>query len=45
MWPPAILADRLARDRNLLTEQLQTTLNSLVAIEQAKGAGAERCGS
>jgi GAF domain-containing protein len=34
----AILTDRLARDRNLLTEQLQTALNSRVAIEQAKGA-------
>jgi transcriptional regulator with GAF, ATPase, and Fis domain len=34
----AILQDRLARDRNLLAEQLQTALNSRVAIEQAKGA-------
>jgi GAF domain-containing protein len=34
----AILQDRLARDRNLLTDQLQTALNSRVAIEQAKGA-------
>jgi GAF domain-containing protein len=34
----AILQDRLARDRTLLTEQLQTALDSRVAIEQAKGA-------
>jgi GAF domain-containing protein len=34
----AILQDRLARDRNLLTDQLQIALNSRIAIEQAKGA-------
>jgi GAF domain-containing protein len=38
----AILQDRLARDRNLLTDQLQHALNSRVAIEQAKGALASR---
>jgi GAF domain-containing protein len=38
----AILTDRLARDRNLLTEQLQMALNSRVAIEQAKGAVANQ---
>jgi GAF domain-containing protein len=34
----AILQDRLSRDRNVLTEQLQFALNSRVVIEQAKGA-------
>jgi GAF domain-containing protein len=34
----AILQDRLARDRNLLTEQLQFALDSRVVLEQAKGA-------
>jgi GAF domain-containing protein len=34
----AILQDRLARDRNVLNEQLQFALDSRVAIEQAKGA-------
>jgi GAF domain-containing protein len=38
----AILQDRLARDRNLLTDQLQMALNSRVAIEQAKGALSNR---
>jgi GAF domain-containing protein len=33
-----ILQDRLARDRNLLTEQLQFALDSRVVLEQAKGA-------
>jgi GAF domain-containing protein len=34
----AILQDRLARDHNVLTDQLQIALDSRVAIEQAKGA-------
>jgi GAF domain-containing protein len=34
----AILQDRLARDRSMLTDQLQIALNSRIAIEQAKGA-------
>jgi GAF domain-containing protein len=34
----AILQDRLARDRNVLTEQLQFALDSRVVLEQAKGA-------
>jgi GAF domain-containing protein len=34
----AILQERLARDRNLLTEQLQFALDSRVVLEQAKGA-------
>jgi GAF domain-containing protein len=38
----AILQDRLAQDRNVLTEQLQIALNSRVAIEQAKGALANK---
>jgi GAF domain-containing protein len=38
----AILQDRLARDRTVLTEQLQTALNSRVSIEQAKGAVAHQ---
>jgi GAF domain-containing protein len=40
----AILQDRLARDRDVLTEQLQNALNSRVAIEQAKGALANELG-
>jgi GAF domain-containing protein len=40
----AIMQDRLARDRNLLAEQLQLALDSRVAIEQAKGALANRLG-
>jgi GAF domain-containing protein len=38
----AILQDRLARDRSLLTDQLQIALNSRIAIEQAKGALSNR---
>ena len=38
----AILQDRLARDRTLLTDQLQIALNSRIAIEQAKGALSNR---
>jgi hypothetical protein len=38
----ALLADRASGHRNLLTEQLQTTLNNRLAIEQAKGIIAER---
>jgi GAF domain-containing protein len=34
----AILQDRRVRDRTMLSEQLQTALNSRIAIEQAKGA-------
>lgn len=40
----AILSWRSARERELLTEQLQTALNSRVIIEQAKGILAERAG-
>ena len=38
----AILSDRNARERELLTEQLQAALTSRVVIEQAKGILAER---
>jgi GAF domain-containing protein len=38
----AILTDRLARSRDLLTEQLQFALDSRVVIEQAKGTLATR---
>lgn len=37
-----LLQQRAIRSRNLLTEQLQTALNSRVLIEQAKGVLAER---
>ncbi len=39
-----VLSWRSARERELLTEQLQTALNSRVIIEQAKGMLAERAG-
>jgi AmiR/NasT family two-component response regulator len=39
-----ILHARAIRHREILTEQLQTALNSRVAIEQAKGVIAERRG-
>jgi hypothetical protein len=38
----AILSDRGIREREALTEQLQTALTSRVVIEQAKGVLAER---
>jgi GAF domain-containing protein len=38
----AILQDRLARDHDVLTDQLEIALNSRVAIEQAKGALSNR---
>ena len=37
-----ILSERAVRQQELVTEQLQTALNSRVIIEQAKGALAER---
>ncbi|MCD2195564.1 GAF and ANTAR domain-containing protein [Actinomycetospora endophytica] len=40
----AILSDRSARERELLTEQLQSALTSRIVIEQAKGVVAERAG-
>ncbi len=40
----AILSWRSAREREQLTDQLQTALNSRVIIEQAKGMLAERAG-
>ncbi|HJQ48057.1 MAG TPA: GAF and ANTAR domain-containing protein [Amycolatopsis sp.] len=39
-----LLHERAMRARDLLTEQLQTALNSRLAIEQAKGVLAERAG-
>ena len=39
-----ILSERTARERNLLSQQLQIALNTRVIIEQAKGMLAERCG-
>ena len=40
----AIMQERLGRERELLTEQLQFALNSRVTIEQAKGALGARLG-
>lgn len=40
----AIVQERAAADRNLLTEQLQTALTSRVVLEQAKGFLAQRGG-
>jgi transcriptional regulator with GAF, ATPase, and Fis domain len=37
-----LLHDRAIRERELLTEQLQTTLNNRLTIEQAKGIVAQR---
>jgi transcriptional regulator with GAF, ATPase, and Fis domain len=39
-----LLQERLIRQHEILSEQLQTALNSRVLIEQAKGALAERIG-
>jgi transcriptional regulator with GAF, ATPase, and Fis domain len=39
-----LLQERSLRQREILTEQLQTALNSRVVIEQAKGLVAERLG-
>ncbi|MDX6433126.1 MAG: hypothetical protein QOE54_5492 [Streptosporangiaceae bacterium] len=39
-----ILSERAARERNLLSQQLQIALNTRVIIEQAKGILAERRG-
>jgi GAF domain-containing protein len=39
-----ILSERAARERNLLSQQLQIALNTRVIIEQAKGTLAERRG-
>jgi GAF domain-containing protein len=39
-----LIQQRAIRDRDVLTEQLQTALNSRVLIEQAKGVLAERLG-
>ena len=33
----ALVADKIAADRLVITEQLQTALNGRVALEQAKG--------
>jgi AmiR/NasT family two-component response regulator len=40
-----LLQQRAIRRRDVLTEQLQTALNSRVLIEQAKGVIAERLGT
>jgi GAF domain-containing protein len=40
----AILQERLARSRQLVTEQLEFALNSRIVIEQAKGVLSERLG-
>ncbi|WP_037347529.1 GAF and ANTAR domain-containing protein [Sciscionella sediminilitoris] len=40
----ALLHERVSRDRELLAEELQSTLNGRLAIEQAKGILAERRG-
>ncbi len=37
-----LLQERIIRDKTVLTEQLQTALNSRILIEQAKGVFAER---
>jgi AmiR/NasT family two-component response regulator len=39
-----LLQERMIRDQTVLTEQLQTALNTRVLIEQAKGMIAERNG-
>ncbi len=39
-----LLQQRIIRDKTVLTEQLQTALNTRVLIEQAKGIVAERAG-
>jgi GAF domain-containing protein len=39
-----LIQQRVIRDRDVLTEQLRTALNSRVLIEQAKGVLAERLG-
>lgn len=39
-----LLQERIIRDKTVLTEQLQSALNSRVMIEQAKGVVAERHG-
>jgi GAF domain-containing protein len=39
-----LLQERMIRQSEILTEQLQGALNSRIAIEQAKGAVAQACG-